>query len=198
MAAVFDISPPCPVQPASLSKIRRASRAVELLFAVLFVAFIALAIFSLWVLWFYQGSVITVGPRGGMISTNGAPPADFIPFRNWPLAEKLAYTPDVLFRAAPTIALFWCLRSLFRAYGRGQVFTPRNAGLIKAMGVCLVIDAAAPFLCHLALSATGYEIDRMWAHLAALQELVLGAVVFVSALVMQAGHEIEQDREGFV
>ncbi len=197
MAAVFDISPPRPVQSPSLSKIRRASRAIELLFAALFAAFIALAAFSLWVLWFYQGTLITVGPRGGLISTS-APPADFIPFRAWPLAEKLAYTPDVLFRAAPTILLFWCLRSLFRAYGQGQVFTPRNAGLIKVMGVCLVIDAAAPFLCHLILSATGFEIDRMWAHMAAVQELVLGAVVFVIALVMQAGHEIEQDREGFV
>ena len=48
------------------------------------------------------------------------------------------------------------------------------------------------------LSATGYEIDKAWAHMAAIQELVLGAVVFVIALVMQAGHEIEEDREGFV
>jgi hypothetical protein len=34
--------------------------------------------------------------------------------------------------------------------------------------------------------------------MAAVQELVLGAVVFVIALVMQAAHEIEEDREGFV
>jgi hypothetical protein len=55
-----------------------------------------------------------------------------------------------------------------------------------------------PFLVHLILSATGYEIDGLWAHMVSLQELVLGSVVFVIALVMQAGHEIEQDREGFV
>jgi hypothetical protein len=196
LASIVDLAPPPTVTPIHRS-IRRASRAVELLFASLFVAFIVLAIFSLWVLWFYQGTLMVVGPRGGLITT-APPPADFIPFRDWPLGEKIAYTPDVLFRAAPTIALFWCLRSLFRAYAAGRVFTARNAGLIKAMGVCLVVDAAAPFLCHLVLSATGYEIDRMWAHLAAVQELVLGAVVFVIALVMQAGHEIEQDREGFV
>jgi hypothetical protein len=34
--------------------------------------------------------------------------------------------------------------------------------------------------------------------MAAVQELVLGAVVFVIALVMQAGREIEEDREGFI
>jgi len=51
---------------------------------------------------------------------------------------------------------------------------------------------------HLALSATGYEIDRNWAHMVSLQELVLGGVVFVVAGVMQVGREIEEDREGFV
>jgi uncharacterized RDD family membrane protein YckC len=197
MASVIDLAPPPPAQSPSYRTIRRASRGFELLFAGLFAAFIALMAFSLWVLWLYQGTLIVVGPRGGLITT-APPPPDFIPFRDWPLAEKLAYTPDVIFRAAPTLGLFWCLRSLFRAYSQGQVFTARNAGLIKIMGVCLIVDAAAPFLCHLALSATGYEIDKQWAHMAAVQELVLGAVVFVIALVMQAGHEIEQDREGFV
>jgi hypothetical protein len=196
MASVIDLAPP-PVQSPSFRSIRCASRGFELLFATLFVGFIALMAFSLWILWFYQGTLVLVGPRGGLITT-APPPADFVPFHDWPLGEKIAYTPDVIFRTAPTIGLFWCLRGLFRAYGQGQVFTARNAGLIKVMGVCLIVDAAAPFLCHLALSATGYEIDRMWAHMAAVQELVLGAVVFVVALVMQAGHEIEQDREGFV
>ena len=54
------------------------------------------------------------------------------------------------------------------------------------------------FACHLVLSATGYEIDGAWAHMTSVQEAILGAVVFVIALVMQAGREIEEDREGFV
>jgi hypothetical protein len=53
-------------------------------------------------------------------------------------------------------------------------------------------------VCHLVLSATGYEIDKNWAHMVSFDEAMLGAVVFVIAWVMQAGHEIEQDREGFV
>ena len=57
---------------------------------------------------------------------------------------------------------------------------------------------SAAFAAILALSATGYEIDKAWAHMTSVQEAVLGAVVFVIALVMQAGHEIEEDREGFV
>ena len=90
------------------------------------------------------------------------------------------------------------LRTLFRLYGQGQVFTARNAALIKTMGAALIAHAAAPFACHLVLSATGYEIDKNWAHMVSFDEALLRAVVFVIAWVMQAGHEIEQDREGFV
>lgn len=178
-------------------KIRAASRGFEVLFTILFALFLALAVFSLWVLFFYQGTMIAIGPRGGLLTTGPLPP-DFIPFSQWRLDQKLAYVPSVVIRAAPPLALFWCLRSLFRLYGRGEVFSARNAGLIKLMGACLIGDAVLPFLCHLALNATGYEIDKVWAHMKSLQELVLGTLVFIIALVMQAGHEIEQDREGFI
>jgi hypothetical protein len=197
MASIVDIAPVRPAPMPSFRRIRAASRGLELLFAGLFAAFIALAIFSLWVLFFYKGTMIAIGPRGGILTT--APlPADFVPFYTWRLDQRLVYAVDVLLRAAPTIYLFWCLRSLFRSYGQGQVFTARTARLIQAMGLCLIVDAALPFLCHVVLSATGYEIDKMWAHLAAVQELVLGATVLVIALVMQAGREIEEDREGFI
>jgi hypothetical protein len=197
MATVIDLAPPRPAPTPSFRRVRAASRGFEILFAVLFAAFIALAVFSLWIIYFYKGTMIAVGPRGGIITTDPLPP-DFVPFFTWRWDQRLVYAVDVIVRAAPTIYLFWCLRSLFRLYGQGQVFTDRTARLIQFMGVCLVADAAAPFLCHLALSATGYEIDKMWAHMAAVQELVLGAVVFMIALVMQAGREIEEDREGFI
>jgi hypothetical protein len=197
MASIVDIAPPRPAPTPSFRKIRAASRAFELLFAGLFGFFILLAVASLWILLFYRGDHILIGPRGGLLTT-APPPPDFIPFRAWRFDQKLAYAPVVIVRALPSILLFWNLRELFRLYGQGQVFTDRTARLIQAMGVCLVADAALPFLCHLVLSATGYEIDKMWAHMAAVQELVLGAVVFFIALVMQAGHEIEEDREGFV
>ena len=197
MASVVDLAPPRPAPTPSFRKIRAASRGFEVLFTVLFAAFIALAIFSLWVLFFYKGTMIAVGPRGGILTTDPLPP-DFVPFFTWRFDQKLVYAVVVLVRAAPSIYLFWCLRSLFRLDGRSEVFSVGNARLLQTMGVCLIADAVLPFLCHLVLSATGYEIDKMWAHMAAVQELVLGAVVFVIALVMQAGREIEEDREGFI
>ncbi|HEX4097482.1 MAG TPA: DUF2975 domain-containing protein [Caulobacteraceae bacterium] len=197
MASVVDIAPPRPAPTPSFRKIRAASRAFEVFFTVLWAVCIALAIFSFWVIFFYQGEMLAIGPRGGLITT-GPLPLDFVPFHTWRLDQKLAYVPVVVFRSAPLIVLNWCLRRLFHLYGRGEVFTERTARLIQAMGAALIAHAAAPLLCHLVLSATGYEIDKMWAHMLSLDEAMLGSVVLVIALVMQAGREIEEDREGFI
>jgi DUF2975 family protein len=198
LADVIDLPMPqrAPAATPSYRRIRAASRAFEVLFTVLFAAFVVLAAASVWVVLFYQGNHIVLGPDGGFISTE--PITNVPPFSSWALDQKLAYALVAIVRAAPAIVLFWLLRSLFRLYGRGQVFGRRNAALIMGMGACLAADALAPFACHVALSATGYEIDRVWMHMASVQELVLGAVVVVIALVMQAGREIEEDREGFV
>jgi hypothetical protein len=197
MADIIDLSPAPPAPMPSVRKIRIASRALEWLFTAVLVFSVAVGLLGLWALFFYQGENFAIGPRGGLITTGPLPP-DFVPFHTWRLAQRLAYVPVVVVRTAPLAGLFWSLRQLFRLYAEGQVFTPRNAALIKWIGVFLIAHAAAPFACHLALSATGYEIDRMWAHMVSLDEVMLGAVVFVIAQVMQAGREIEEDREGFV
>jgi hypothetical protein len=197
MASVVDLVPPRPAPTPSVRKIRAASHGFEWLFTGMLALVVAVAVFSLWVLFFYQGTMLVIGPRGGLITT-ASPPPEFIPFRLWRPDQKLAYVPVVFVRTIPLVFLFGSLRALFKLYGQGQVFGARNAALIKVMGGSLMAHAAAPFVCHLVLSATGYEIDRMWAHMVSLDEALLGSVVFVIAMVMQAGHEIEQDREGFV
>jgi hypothetical protein len=197
MATVIDISPPATDTSPSVRKIRIASRGLTWLFTAFFALFVATAALGFGVLLFYHGAAIAFGPKGGVL-TSGPVPPDYLALRDWRLDQRLAYAPVWAVRSAPMIGLFWCLRTLFRLYSEAEVFTERTARLIKWMGVWLVADAVAPFLCHLVLSATGYEIDKAWAHMTSVQEAVLGAVVFVIALVMQAGHEIEQDREGFV
>ncbi len=197
MASIVDISPARPAPPPSVRKIRVASRALAWLFTALLAAFVALTLAGLGLLFFYHGRMLAFGPNGGLFTTGPLPPG-YLALGDWRFDQRLAYAPVWIARSLPTVGLFGALRALFRLYADAEVFTARTARLIRWMGVWLIADAVAPLLCHLALSATGYEIDKAWAHMKSVEEAVLGAVVFVVALVMQAGHEIEQDREGFV
>ncbi len=191
MASVVDIAPSRPALSPSFRQIQGASRVLEWVFTTHFVVFLMLAVCSSWVLLFYQGGVITIGP----ITNAGHPPPDFVLFRP---DQKLACVACDIGRAIPPICMFWCLRSLFRSYARGQVFTPSNASLIKVLAICLLVDAALPFFLRLVMGAAAGETDEIWDHMAIIKGVFLGPVVAVIALVMQAGHEIEQDREGFV
>ena len=78
------------------------------------------------------------------------------------------------------------------------VFARENACHIKWIGVGLAIHAVAPFAGVQFLRALHLVIDHQWMHGSSLQELVLGAIVYAIAQVMQVGREIEEDRSQFV
>ena len=101
-------------------------------------------------------------------------------------------------RIAPSLMIFWHLRGLFDLYAKGEVFGRRNGRRLARIGAWLCAYAVSPFVCHLVLAATGYEIDKVWMHLSSVQAFVLGLLVFVIAQVMAVGHEIEEDRKAFV
>ena len=68
---------------------------------------------------------------------------------------------------------------MFRLYERDAVFQPANARRLRDAGAWLVVHGVSPLLCHIALSATGLEVDRRWAHLGSVQEGVVGLLLFV-------------------
>lgn len=197
MADVLQLAPSVATEHPAHRRVRIGSRAFAVLFAVLFWGLAALTALGVWVVLFYGGDMVSIGAAAVYLNTDGPPPGA-VTFASLTLDHRIAYALVAVVRSAPALVLFWALRALFKLYGRGEVFTVRNATLIQRMGVCLVADALAPFACHVALSATGYEIDRNWMHMASLQGLVLGGLVLVIAQVMLVGREIEEDREQFV
>ena len=183
----------------SYVRIQLASRVLAVLFAALtglFGAFVvALVAFALF--WPAPGGLYA-GPHDFLVLPRGVAPLGYVAFRSLGLAQQLAYIGVHLIRSAPALLIFWSLKRLFGLYAGGVVFARENAALIKRIGFWLAIDAVAPFACHLFLAATHWEVDHNWLQFAGLQELILGGVVFVIALVMEAGREIEEDRGQFV
>ena len=98
----------------------------------------------------------------------------------------------------PAILVLANLRALFRLYAGGTVFARENAAAIKRIGLWLIAYAVAPFVSVQLLILLDCAVDRAWFHMVEVQALVLGGILLVIAQVMEAGREIELDRNGFV
>lgn len=182
-------------ETAAHRRVRLGSRALAWLFTGLLTLSAAILVAALAAMLFYKGELVRIGPDNCYI---GDGPPNSVAFGSLPLPHRLIYCLVGIVRATPIIMLFWSLRSLFGLYARGRVFSPENGRGFSRIGGWLCAYALSPFVCHLFLSATGYEIDRNWAHMASVQALVLGLLVLVIGQVMRVGHEIEEDREAFV
>lgn len=210
-AALIDFAAetPQPDPPPALRRMRLVSGGLEILFLVLAVGSGLLA--AIMILDFvvpYAGDAISLGPQGGMLRVTvpwGHPlhphpplPAGYISPEAMPVVQRLAQVPVGLLHAVPIVLLFWNLRRLFGLYAKGIVFAPENARSLKHVGAALIVIAIAPWLGHTVLDSVHLAVDKAWAHASSLQELVLGAVVYVIAQVMQLGREIEEERSQFV
>jgi hypothetical protein len=191
---VFDL-PPAPPETLPQRRIRIASRGLAILFTVLLGASVLIFAIGLGAIIFYKGQYLRIGPDGCYI---GGGPVNSVAFGSLPLPHRLIYVAVGVVRYAPVLMLFWYLRALFGFYAGGQVFS-RGAGVtFSRIGGWLCAYAVSPLLCHLVLSSTGYEVDKVWLHMASVQAFILGLLVFVIGQVMQVGREIQEDREGFV
>jgi len=183
------------IETAAQRRVRLGSRALAWLFTGLLTLSATILVAALAAMLFYKGELVRIGPDNCYI---GDGPPNSVAFGSLPLPHRLIYCLVGIVRATPIIMLFWSLRSLFGLYARGRVFSPENGRSFSRIGGWLCAYALSPFVCHLFLSATGYEIDKNWAHMASVQAFVLGLLVFVIGEVMRVGREIEEDREAFV
>ncbi len=197
MATVVELPPPVhgPAMTPHHRRIRLASRGLAWLFSGLLVVVGLIAAVLIAGVVIYPGDDYRIGSTAVWI---GSGSADSVAFHTLPLGQRLAYAVVGAVRIAPTLMIFWHLRRLFGLYATGVVFSRANASHIGWSGAWLAAYAVTPFLCHLFLASLGWEIDKNWLHLSSLQALILGALVFVIAQVMQVGREIEEDREAFV
>ncbi len=188
-----------PRQPPSLpSRVRVFSRVLSFGFVALALLSTALIVTVLATMVSHPGGMVGLGPHGGWLDTSGHMPKGYTALGDLPAREKLTYLLVAVVREGPKLGILLNQAALFGLYAQGEVFQPANARRLRDTGAWLVIDGVAPFLCHLALSATGLEVDRRWVHLGSVQEVVLGLLLFVMAAVMTLGREIEQDGRQFV
>lgn len=180
-----------------LRAIRRLSRGLEVLLSVL----LALAVLmpaALAVIAVLMPSQIACKETGCWLSLDAAPvPAGYTPVSQMaPITRAAGFLDLVIAALAPFFVLFH-LRALFRLYARGTVFAAENARQLKRIGLWLILLLPLKFVSNMVFRMFG-GMDHAWLHAPEVYALVLGAIVFVIAQVMEVGHELEREQAEFV
>lgn len=188
----FDTVAPKPPTTAQL-RLRRASRLLALLFLVSMVLTV-LSVVAWTVLGLFFADHMSVGADGVYLTFSHA--AKAVPgrvlFSSQPFLTHLAGFVDIVLASLPAFFICWHLRGLFRLYADGIVFARENAQHLKRVGLWLVLYPFARFAANMIFRLAG-GTDTAWFRGELIDAVILGAIVFAIARVMELGREIEQD-----
>jgi hypothetical protein len=145
---------------------------------------------------------VELGANGGEFTPlQPYSPATLDPGMTWlaalPLSTRVAGVVDVMIMSLPLVFVVINLRGLFRLYASGIVFARANAQRLKRIGLWLLAYPFAKFSANMVFQAFGGP-DRGWYSSLLFFSLLLGAIVFVIAQVMEMGETIERERAEFV
>lgn len=146
----------------------------------------------------YDGPLLSFGPGGLWIGREPDPAAGRTALSVFTPSQRLMGAVAICILTAPIMFILHQARELFRLYASGIVFAFANARRIKFMGVGFILYSVAPFVANRVIILAGVTNDPAWFHLDEVMSLIFGVLAFVIADVMEFGHEIEQERDGFI
>lgn len=200
MSQVLAINPADHTPTGSEQRMRMLSRTLVWIFNVLLALVAASALTALIVSLFFP-AYVEIGPSGGELELHPFSPATLDHGMTWlaalPLTTRIAGIADVAIMSLPLAFVLIHLRGLFQLYAAGIVFTKANAQRLKQIGLWLLAYPFAKFGANMLYQAFGGP-DRAWYSSLLFFSLLLGAIVFVIAQVMEKGEEIERERAEFV
>ncbi|HEY4940634.1 MAG TPA: DUF2975 domain-containing protein [Rhizomicrobium sp.] len=178
------------------------SRSLKYLLSLLLVLFALNVLIGIATALFF-GSHIVMGSEGTKVifSLHGQVPRagpGEVRMSDLPAITRLAGAVGWLIVSVPLVFIFWHLRGLFGLYARGIVFATQNALHLKRIGLWLIAYPFANYVCNALFWLAGGADKASWFHLFQVQALVLGAIVYAIAQVMEFGREIEQEKDSFI
>jgi hypothetical protein len=202
MHAAIDLAP----QARALARIRNLSRPILLVLTIVLGAAMLIPMAQIVVILFFPNQV---GSLHSFLSFNAwgvgllvggdashLPDATMIPLAGLSLQQRCEVAALAgLCATCNALALFQ-LRSLFSLYFRGVVFAENTIRRIKSFGLWLVLAAiAANVAGRLFMWVTHARVGGM-ANAALI--VVLGAMIYVIAHVMELGREADLERKDFI
>jgi hypothetical protein len=195
-------------QAQALQRIRRVSQSIKILVSVVFALSVAVPIFQIVVVLFlanHLGSFRAfVSFSSGGVGLNVVNADQLlhlrslaqIPLDTLSLQQRFAVAAlDALCATCTALALLH-LRSLFVLYSRGVVFAASNIRHIKSFGMWLVVAAIAINVAARLFAWTTHAAIFSTSNAALM--VMLGAMIYVIAYVMELGREADLERKDFL
>lgn len=186
------------VEAPALKRIRRLSLPFEIIFVAL--AGIVALVYAATVLTalFYTGEQFRLTENGPTLYLgNDAFAPGSIKISDVPLASRLIGLLPLTIIQGALFAAFFCLHKLFGDYRRGLVFTEATIRWMRYAGVALIVFAIAPGVFQPLVRAAGLR-DEAWLHGHTIAALLIGASLFVLAMVIALGRQIEEEARGYI
>ncbi len=147
---------------------------------------------------FYDGPLLSFGPGGLCIGAGPDAHAGRVALTSFSLGQRLAGALLVMLLTGSVGFILHQARALLRLYGAGVVFAAANVRRIKLIGFGLILNSIVPCLAHHLGLLAGISNDPGWFHPRDAVTLMFGGLAFAVAQVMEFGHAIERERDGFI
>ena len=190
------------------NRLRFYGRVMQLCFVVVLAAWLICQTGCLLSLFLQFHSGIVAGTIDGTLafkfwplldtfSRNHAVSGAFIPHA-FPRTTAIGYTIILVTASVPFCASLLLLSRLFHFYAQGEVFTQRNATIMRRIGHCIMATGYSPLLLGPAAHAIGVLKPVTGMTQAMIAFILLGLLLLAMSHVMEIGQRMHQDQEGFL
>lgn len=190
------------------ARLRLYGRVVSVCFIVVLASWVAAQIGCLLSLFLHFRSGIVVGTIDGTIAFDVAPAIDILdPLRTashgfspkvFPTGVSIAFAVILIVASAPFCASLAFLARLFALYARGEVFTGRNARIVRRLGHCVLATGYSPLLLGPIAHLIGVLRPVTGVSRAMIACVLLGLVLLAISHVMTMGERLQQDQEAIL
>ena len=186
-------------------KLRLYGRTMKFCFIFVLAAWVALQIGCLLSLFLHFRSGIVVGMIDGSLAFKFWPPIDYLAPTHalahefspkvYPLAVSIAFSAILIVASVPFCAALGFLAQLFAFYSRGEVFTGRNAIVMRRIGHSLTATGYSPFLLGPLAHVLGVLKPITGVTDGMIAFFFVGLILLAISHVMTIGQRLQQDQE---
>lgn len=146
----------------------------------------------------YDGPAMAFGPGGIHIGETASAVPGLVPLSSFTRLQRLVGASAVWILLMPILLMMFHGHALLRSFAADSIFAAGAARELRRLAIGALFYAASPLVAHQIALAVGVKNDPVSLHPHQIFAVLAAAMLAVVAHVLELGHEIERERDGFV